>query len=156
MLARQISMTTRSPTLSGRATTVLGEHARLRETMALLTVEGPHTDDSRRGEARLHELIERCTDELIEHFATEEADGYFGTLVTDCPRLASAVLRLEVEHEEMRREIKEIRALAGRVGSGREAGRRIRALIGRLQIHEHAENVLLQEFFLADDPQESS
>jgi iron-sulfur cluster repair protein YtfE (RIC family) len=135
---------------------VLGEHARLRETMALLTVEGPHKGDSPRSERRLHELIERCTDELIEHFATEEADGYFGTLATDCPRLASAVVRLEVEHEEMRREIKEIRALAGRSGSATEAGRRIGALIGRLQIHEHAENVLLQEFYLADDGQDSS
>jgi len=143
------------PSLFGRATTVLGEHARLRETLALLTVDSS-PPDARAADARFHELVERCTDELIEHFAAEEAEGYFGTLLSDCPRLSSTIMRLELEHEEMRREILDIRGLTRVPGKAQESDRRIRALVARVQAHERAENLLLQEFFLRDEGYEPS
>lgn len=99
----------------------------------------------------LTDLVCEFCARLSRHFATEEAYGYFGTLVADCPSLKDRVTELVLEHDSMREMLDELRALAEDPKSVRVLARRVSSLLDMLQAHERVESLLLQEFFSTED-----
>jgi hypothetical protein len=139
------------PDLFGRATTVWGEHAALRATLSRLRRFSVVTGDERpEDDAELRDLLARFSEQLLEHFAAEEHEEYFGTLIADCPRLADPIARLRTEHREMMGAIVLLKSLVSS-GDRLEFASRLGNLLDQFLAHERAENLLLQEFFLRDE-----
>jgi hypothetical protein len=140
------------PSLFGRATAVLGEHATLHATLDLLRgLSSRLLEASPASDADARTLLEGFSMNVHAHFAAEENDGYFGTLVEDCPELGERVASLEAEHGAMRAELARLLELSLDARSERELGQGLAALLDRFLSHERSENAILQEFFLRDD-----
>jgi hemerythrin len=149
-------MTPPVPDLFGRATAVTADHAHLRtvwKSLREIVRSGglafhPRTDASK--------FIDEFASELREHFAAEEAEGYFGALVAERPELHSLVGRLRQEHREM---LELVALLLAPIESGEAAGDLdsvMRDLLDRFHHHERAEAQMLQEFFGRDEGGEGS
>jgi hypothetical protein len=95
-------------------------------------------------------LVEEFEFQLIPHFAAEEAEEFFGSLVTDQPSLLQQVERLQDDHVEMAEALDALQKFAESGPSGPELAARITQFLDRFDAHEHAENTLMQEFFLLD------
>lgn len=95
-------------------------------------------------------LIEEFEAQLILHLAAEEAEEFFGSLVTEQPSLLQRVERLQAEHVEMAEALDRLREFAKRGPPGPGLAGRITQFLDRFDTHEHAENELMQEFFLLD------
>ena len=147
-------MTTSSalPTLFGRATAVLGEHATLREIVDQLENVCRSSGDGGAQPAAHHaQLIEQFRNLLFKHFAAEEDPGYFGTLVKAMPALGGEISRLCMEHQVFRLEVQRLIELSGAANKRDEFGVRLASLLDRFREHERSENLLIQEYFLRDD-----
>lgn len=141
------------PTFFGRATAVLGAHARLHITVDELRDlcrsldesedDGPIVADPRA-------LLERFSHELLSHFSAEEKGGYFDTLVAERPQFSQRVARLLDEHDEMRRTTVGLTA-AARSLPPHQLAARLAELIATFEAHERAEVRLLQDFFSSDE-----
>ena len=147
-------MTPPVPDLFGRATAVAADHAHLRTVWKSLR-EIAHSGEPASGsrENALN-LVAEFASELKEHFAAEEADGYFGALIEQRPELATLVTRLRGEHQEM------LALVATLLARGENAAvdfdSDMRKLLDRFQSHERAEARMLQEFFGRDEGGEGS
>src|SRR5688500_3185854 len=92
------------PHLFGRFTAVIRDHANIGKTLEQLRMMCAVLDT---GQAALPSelmparLLFRFYRELSEHFATEEADAYFGTVADEEPSLASKIEALKAEHWSM-------------------------------------------------------
>lgn len=95
-------------------------------------------------------LIEEFEAQLLPHFAAEEAEEFFGSLVTDQPSLLKRVERLQDDHVEMAEALDALQKFAESGPSGPELAARITQFLDRLDEHEHAENTLMQEFYTLD------
>ena len=84
------------------------------------------------------------------YFDAEESSGYFGTIRTDCPELQTKVVALEHAHTHLRDAVASLRRLARKGTAAADLSHRISLVIDDFEAHEHAENGLLQEFFLRD------
>ena len=148
-------MTPPVPNLFGRATAVAADHAHLRTVWKRLR-EIVHSGGlAFHPRADASKLIDQFASELREHFAAEEADGYFGALVDERPELHTLVERLRQEHREMLELVAALLApLEGGEASDRDSV--MRDLLDRFQHHERAEAQMLQEFFGRDDGGEGS
>jgi signal transduction histidine kinase len=96
-------------------------------------------------------LIEEFESQLIPHFAAEQAEEYFGSLVTEQPRLLQRVERLQAEHAELAEALDRLIELARSEDGGPELGVRLGQFLDSFEAHEHAENRLMQEFLLLDE-----
>lgn len=96
-------------------------------------------------------IIARFSEQLVSHFAVEETDGYFGTLVKDCPHLAPRVGALRAEHDEMTRAARVLAKLAEHEGGRRLLAHRFSDLLDKFDAHERAENWLIHEFLLPSE-----
>lgn len=96
-------------------------------------------------------LLEDFEDLLLIHFAAEEAEEFFGSLVTDQPRLLDRLSRLQREHGELAGMADELIEFARREPHLNELSARIECFLDRLDAHEHAENALMQELILLDE-----
>ena len=96
-------------------------------------------------------LIAELLAALTRHFAIEEADAYFGTIVSERPSVQHKIAGLKLEHTAMLSVLVELRLLAEDDGRWKELAVPILRLIAQLQAHEHTENELLQEFMLRDE-----
>jgi hypothetical protein len=141
----------RSAKLFGSFSSIMGSHEelgatlqRLAELCAALEVGVPPRVSPER-------LIPTLRAELREHFATEEADGYFGAITRERPSLVHSVDALKHEHEKILKEAEELARLAADHRRWSSLPRPSLALMGHLRAHEHAETGLLQEFFLQDE-----
>ena len=138
------------PTLFGRISVVSGEHQRLSTTlrqlgeMCLVLEAGSHelTPDLHPVEllTALHRTLER-------HFATEEAEGYFGAVSEERPSLLPSIADLRAEHTAMLATTEELRATSLEEARWAELREPALRLIERLRAHEQAESLLLQDFF---------
>jgi Hemerythrin HHE cation binding domain len=95
-------------------------------------------------------LIEEFEAQLILHLAAEEAEEFFGSLVTDQPSLLQRVERLQAEHGEMAETLDQLLEFAKSGPSWPELAVRLIRFLDGFDAHEHAENALMQEFFLLD------
>ncbi len=134
------------PALFGRATAVLGEHARLHVTLGRLRhwcVEGQELD----AEPALQELLDEFTLELEAHFAAEEDEGYFGTLITAFPTAAEAVERLRRDHMLFLGTVRALRDMAAAPSQPPELATALGALLDELGRHENDESLLMRRYF---------
>jgi hypothetical protein len=83
---------------------------------------------------------------LVAHFAAEEVEEFFGSLVTEEPRLLERVERLHVEHGEMAETLDQLVEFANATPAPRELAAHIAQFLDRFEAHEHAENALMREF----------
>jgi len=140
------------PTLFGRATTVLDQHAtlhvlldRLRDACAGVA------DGSSEGGADRRRLIEEFGERLSVHFVAEEDEGYFGMMASVSPALHAEVTRLRKEHAEFLSLVQRLLALVEAAPDREEFTETLRAFLERFNAHERAENRLMQEFILRDE-----
>jgi hemerythrin len=140
------------PTLFGRATTVLGQHAtlhvlldRLRDACANVAGASDEPGADRR------RLMEEFRERLCVHFAAEEDEGYFGMVAAVSPALSTEVTHLLEEHAEFLAVVERLLALAEAIEDREEFTETLRAFLQRFNAHERAENRLMQEFFLRDE-----
>lgn len=90
-------------------------------------------------------LLEELHAGLSGHFAAEEAESYFGTIVEESPSLAPRIRQLKHEHERMLVALLAMGVLAADPTRATELGRATRLLIGELERHERAESRLIAE-----------
>lgn len=121
-----------------------GAAARLRELCVALRAEAASAD------LGACVLIEEFEDLLIPHFAAEQAEEFFGSLVTEEPRLLQRVERLQAEHWEMAEALDRIAEFARGLPPGPLLAARLTQLLDSFDTHEHAENELMQDFLLLD------
>lgn len=95
-------------------------------------------------------LIEGFESQLILHLAAEEAEEFFGSLVTEQPSLLQRVERLQDEHLRMAEALGRIVESAKSGAPGPKLAERITRFLDWFDAHEHAENALMQEFFVLD------
>ena len=89
---------------------------------------------------------------LSTYFDAEENGGYFAGIVDDCPDFKSRISGLEETHEHLRDSIASARRMADRTEQSQmpALARHIDCILSDLARHEHAENELLQDFFMND------
>jgi hemerythrin len=142
-----MSTQTSIPTLFGRVTTVFKEHDDLRPMIAGLRKHAIELALGRRpSELDVEDVLDRFFDQLLAHFAAEENEGYFGTVIEDYPDLSVNVERLMAEHEEMVDAIERLRVLAADPDRSRDLGLGLLSLISQFEGHEHEESILMRTF----------
>ena len=140
----------RLPHLFGRFTVVMRGHADVGRTLQQVRAMCEALDS---GLELLPEpltpsrLITRLQAELSEHFALEEAQGYFGTVVEEEPALTSAIEALCAEHRAMLLALEDLLTLVLERAAWARLPRPMRELIRQLELHERAEAALLHELF---------
>lgn len=135
------------PTLFGRATAIIQEHADLRPIVAELRKHATELALGRlREDIALESLLDEFFDELLAHFAAEENEGYFGTFIEDYPELSVHVERLMAEHEDMVDAVERLRALSEDARRSADLGLALLSLLARFEGHEHEENALMRAF----------
>lgn len=97
------------------------------------------------------ELLGRFEEDLLLHFAEEELEETFGSLLTDQPRMLHRVNRLQKEHGDMTDIVTRLVEVASSEGAGIELIARLERLLDWLTVHEHAENTLMQDLLLLDE-----
>lgn len=139
------------PGLFGRPETVVMDSQSLRSTIVgLRRISGSLLSYAPQAMAEARNLLSDFSARLSTYFDAEEAGGYFDTIGTDCPELQHKVVTLEHAHTELRDAVASLRRLARDANESADLGRRIGLVIDDFEAHEHAENGLLQEFFLRD------
>jgi hypothetical protein len=135
---------------------LLAEHRRLHTLLrlarsAVLQSGGPDRDATTDDILR---LLQRIRDELMRHFAEEEAGGCLEEAVSRCPRLSAQAGRIQAEHPELLAELDAVIAHAAdcdqTVQSRLAFERHFDSLCERLHAHEAAENDLLRQGFGAN------
>ncbi len=133
------------------AEAVLEGHADLGKT--LLRLRGMCVvlrDGHAQADAELAGLIQEFEAQLIPHFAAEEAEEFFGSLVRGQPSLRQQVERLQAEHGEMAEALDRLLEFAKSGPPAPEMAVCITRFLDWFGAHEHAENALMREFFLLD------
>lgn len=89
---------------------------------------------------------------LTTYFDAEENGGYFAGIVDQCPDFQGRISSLEETHEYLRDSIASAWQSADRAERSRmpALASHIDRILSDLERHEHAENELLQDFFLND------
>ena len=141
-----------STELVSAAATVLEDHADLYRTVARLRQLCGELREGRALATReVVGFLQDFEEQLIPHFAAEEAEEFFGSLVTDQPRLLRQVERLQAEHDEMAGGMERLLELAASGSVGPDLALRLERFLDQFEAHEHAENALMQEFVLLDE-----
>jgi hypothetical protein len=139
------------PTLFGRYSLVLSEHANLDLTFGRLKalVRCSRLVPHRRS-SLLSALMTDLRSNLERHFQAEESGEYFGALVGENPALAPRVTVLRHQHRAMLATLDGLRLLAFEPHAWRQLQEALDALANAFQTHERSESLLIQSF-LADD-----
>jgi RNA polymerase-binding transcription factor DksA len=110
--------------------------------------------ESRTCETAALVLIADLHDELADHFALEEMDGYFGEAVASAPRLARRVERMQREHAWFCERSSDLLAEASRAAFAPGVWLRVEAgfrdLRADLLAHETAENDVMRDALMDD------
>ena len=150
-----MTQTASLPTLFGRFTAVSGEHQRLSTTLGQLSEMCRALD---KGNSELApdshplDLLSGLYVTLERHFASEEAEGYFGAVAAERPALLLCIADLRAEHTAMLEATAALGVISTDPARWLELSAPTLRLIERLRAHEQAESALLQDFFTpADD-----
>jgi hypothetical protein len=95
-------------------------------------------------------LMEELEAELIGHFVVEKAEELYAGLFTEEPRLMERVERLNVERKEIVRAMDELMNLAQGGPPGHELALSLAPFLDWVDLHERAENAVMQDFLLLD------
>jgi hypothetical protein len=138
------------PTLFGRATAVLGEHAELHGGVGELR---KLCDALRAGQSATElgalSSLRHFLRRLRRHFAREESDGYFGTMLEAMPAMNIDVGWLQAEHAEMTATLLTLIEMC-ELGSTKSLAIGLEALIAQFEGHERRETELMQAFLRSD------
>jgi len=131
------------PSLFGRVTSVLTDHARLRETVQRLRAacrppSGPPSDS-------LRELTVSFAVLLRDHFSAEEAEGNFGEICRQNPEFGDVIALRRLEHDQMRGILDDLDASTFRLDLA-DLATVVSALLSLLERHEAEESALMREF----------
>ena len=134
---------------AGAADTVLDDHAAL--TRAAKTLR--ELCDARSNDAAvdLARPIQQFRARLLIHFAAEEAEDFFESVVKSQPGLVQRAMHLQGEHAELAFALECLFVLAKTAPRKPELAARLVRFLDRFELHEHAENALLQELLLTDE-----
>jgi len=146
------------PTLFGRFSAVLREHADLEKVVASLSELCVALEaDAARVPAELSPvpLIRELSRQFVEHFATEEADAYFGAIQAEDPSLSDLIANLRHEHEQMLGSTAVLAQLAAAPESWSQFAVSARLLVVQFARHERAESGLLNRLFRPRAPRAS-
>jgi hypothetical protein len=136
------------PSLFGRVTVVLGEHADLYKGLKRLRVLCANlAAGERSADADALRAVNGFLDELSNHFAKEETGDYFGQLVDERPALRPDIHGLITEHRAMTEAGMRIEAAFTKGAPAAELAGEISRLLDALEWHERRENALLQQYF---------
>lgn len=137
------------PSLFGRATAFLQEQRNLRETLdrlqsyCILLGQAEVTP-----ELDPQHLLGHLCRLMVDHFAGEEADDYFGTFRREAPWLKERLQRLEEEHWEIVEVIGALQRVAPSTHRRAELVDGLARLLERVAAHERAEAILVHGFFV--------
>lgn len=132
------------PSLFGRFTAILRDHEHLGTTLKSLRAMCSALE-AREPVPQSARLLGDLHADLSGHFAAEEAESYFGTIVQECPSLAPRIGQLKHEHVDMLRQLVALGSLAEDPTRAAELSFATRQLIAELERHERAESVLIGE-----------
>lgn len=88
---------------------------------------------------------------LSTYFDAEEASGYFGMIRAEFPVLERKVAVLVQAHRDFLEAVTSLRRLAREGMESDDLARRIGRVVDDFEQHEHAENDLLDDFFLREE-----
>jgi hypothetical protein len=131
------------PSLFGRVTSVLTDHARLKGTVqelrAACSLSSAATRDS------LHGLTVGFVVLLREHFSAEESDGNFGEICRQRPDLDRIVVLRRLEHDQMRSILDDLERSGPRLDVS-DLATVVIGLLHLLERHEAEESALMRHF----------
>lgn len=138
------------PTLFGRATAIFGEHAQLHGSVDELRARCVALRAGRSTtELDMRGSLEHFLRRLRRHFAREESDGYFGTVIASLPDTQVDVAWLQAEHAEMIESLLELIRIC-EAGEATRLARGLELLLDVFEGHERRETELIQGFLLSD------
>lgn len=141
-----------NPTLFGRPARIVAGTEALRLTIdRLRRVSHSLLGHVPEGAVEARSLLSDFAAQVSDYLDAEDTSGYHGTIRAGHPGTERHVDGLERGHDELRDSVAAIRRFARDGGEGRELGHRIDELVADFERKEHAENELLQEFFLRDE-----
>jgi hypothetical protein len=138
------------PHLFGRFTAVMREHQDLGRKLGLVREMCSAIESNAlplRDDLGPESLLSELHGDLTEHFALEEADDYFGTVVDEDPTLSEPIEALKAEHAVMLERLEGLLELAGDALLWAELPLATRGLLGQLEHHERSESALLRQLF---------
>jgi len=120
-------------------------HRRLQEVIEALhnSCRDDLQEDPTVSSALLQQIAE-LSRTIDEHFRLEEEGGYMRSALEAAPRYSRLAASLQQQHEALRGRLRHLTEESGDLRAG------IRRFITELEMHEHAENALVQSAF-ADD-----
>jgi hemerythrin-like domain-containing protein len=139
------------PTLFGRATAIYGEHAELHGSVGELrarcvALKGGRTTS----ELDMRSALEHFLRRLRRHFAREESDGYFGTVIASLPDRNVDIAWLQAEHGEIIETMLELIRMC-EYGDGQRLAGALERTIEAFEAHERRETELIQQFLQSDN-----
>lgn len=134
------------PTLFGRASVVLREHAELRATLGRLRELCILLGDADvPAELDPYALLEQLRAQMLDHFAAEEADDYFGAIALMAPAFADRIAQLEDQHWELIEAAARIQGVARSASSPGRLATELKSLFQAFEAHEQAEATLVRD-----------
>jgi len=139
------------PTLFGRGSVLLGEqngfHVALRRLREISTPIGKLGVSP---EAETFSIVERFRDALVDRFAAEEGEDYFGAITAIAPSLSERVAQLEREHWNLIETAAKIHDLLY-AEAAPALSKHLEHLVDCLDAHERAEADLVRDFISSAD-----
>ena len=149
-IRKDVAMEASMPTLFGRATAIFGEHAQLHGSVDELRARCVALRAGRSTtELEMRSALEHFLRRLRRHFAREESDGYFGTVIASLPDRDVDIAWLQAEHAEMIESLLEL-TRACDAADGARLARGLEGLLDAFESHERRETELIQTFLLSD------
>lgn len=146
----------RFPSLFGRASVFLEKDRGLRDTIDRLQsycILLGHAEVAE--ELDPQHLVAQLGQLMVDHFAGEEGDDYFGMFRREAPWLKERLALLERQHWEIVELLGELQRVAEGTDRRNELVDGLARLLERLDAHERAEALLVHGFFLpAEGPAE--
>jgi iron-sulfur cluster repair protein YtfE (RIC family) len=137
------------PSLFGRFTAVMQGHAQLGHTlrdlreMSQVLAQGRANLPAELGPVA---LLAALRSELEEHFAMEEAEGYFGTIALERTDLSGAVASLIAEHAKLLEKLGRLEVHARDAAAHPQLATLTLALLEDLAKHERSESSVMAEY----------
>ena len=125
----------------------LQQHRALKEVLARIECVLAEQSASI-GEAA--DLLGRLGDQLVTHFAMEEADGYFAEALMHAPQLVARANDLLAQHPKMTHLARDLAGAEPGEAWWQETRERFQAFLRELTRHERGEDQLLQEAYVRD------
>jgi hypothetical protein len=148
-----------NPSLFGRPSSVVKEMRALESAVTALREVG---GSLRRGVVpvrgrRAHRALMCLSAHLAAYLDAEEGSGYLGAIASQSADLQSRVSALEGAHERLRHTVSSAaeRASTLRNAEAPELGRCLAGIVHDLEEHDETERILLQDFFVRYEPEES-